>query len=92
MTFPRWQRQCLGWCAHGYTALGLVAAAAIFYFGNQIDNNIPFIQGIADLIVRIVIGLIALAVLVSGYTALFSDPERRSWPDKLAGTLVLRKR
>ncbi len=29
MTFPRWQRQCVGWCVHGYTALGLVAAAAI---------------------------------------------------------------
>ncbi len=26
---PRWQRQCLGWCVHLYTAMGLVAAAAI---------------------------------------------------------------
>ena len=25
----RWRRQCLGWCVHFYTALGLVAAAAI---------------------------------------------------------------
>jgi phosphatidylcholine synthase len=25
----RWLRQCLGWCVHFYTALGLVAAAAI---------------------------------------------------------------
>jgi phosphatidylcholine synthase len=29
MITARWQKQCLGWCVHGYTALGLVAAAAI---------------------------------------------------------------
>lgn len=29
MTSRRWQRQFLGWCVHFYTALGLVAAAAI---------------------------------------------------------------
>jgi phosphatidylcholine synthase len=29
MTSARWQRQSLGWCVHFYTALGLVAAAAI---------------------------------------------------------------
>lgn len=29
MTSARWQRQFLGWCVHFYTALGLVAAAAI---------------------------------------------------------------
>lgn len=29
MTSARWLRQCLGWCVHFYTALGLVAAAAI---------------------------------------------------------------
>lgn len=29
MTFPRWGRSCLAWSAHLYTALGLVAAAAI---------------------------------------------------------------
>jgi phosphatidylcholine synthase len=29
MPFPRWGRLCLAWCVHLYTALGLVAAAAI---------------------------------------------------------------
>ncbi|MGH7170777.1 MAG: CDP-alcohol phosphatidyltransferase family protein, partial [Gemmataceae bacterium] len=29
MKFSRWRRQCLGWCVHFYTALGLVAAAVI---------------------------------------------------------------
>lgn len=26
---PRWWQRCLGWCVHGYTALGLAAAAAM---------------------------------------------------------------
>jgi phosphatidylcholine synthase len=29
MHFSHWWRQCLGWCVHFYTALGLVGAAAI---------------------------------------------------------------
>jgi phosphatidylcholine synthase len=29
MATSGWRRQCLGWCVHFYTALGLVAAAAI---------------------------------------------------------------
>jgi phosphatidylcholine synthase len=29
MNFSRWWRQCLGWCVHFYTALGLIIAAAV---------------------------------------------------------------
>jgi len=74
--------------ALGYLGL-LVLAFAVFYLLNQIDNLLVFIQGTADLIVRIIVGLITLYVIWMGSGQLILGGQRRqSWGDRLAGTIV----
>ena len=50
----RWRRQLLGWCVHFYTALGLVAAAAIAVLlvqgGAESYRRIFFLMVVATLI------------------------------------------
>lgn len=74
--------------ALGYLGL-FVLAFAVFYLLNEVDNMLVFIQGTADLIIRIIVGLIALYVLWMGSGQLIvGGPRRQSWGDRLAGTIV----
>jgi len=70
--------------------LVLVVAFVVFYVGNVIDNHLVFIQGTADLVVRIIIGLAALYVLWLGTgQAVLGEASRQTWADRIARTLVV---
>lgn len=80
--------------ARGIGYIGLFAVAlVVFLVLNLIDQQLVFIQGTADLIVRIITGVIALYILWVGWgQAIISGRGRQTWGDRLAGTLVtLRK-
>lgn len=76
----------------GYLGL-VIVAGIVFVVLNLIDQQLIFIQGVADLIVRIIIGIIALYILWIGWgQAIISAQGRQTWGDRLAGTLVTVKR
>lgn len=78
--------------ALGYLGLFLLAFG-VFYLLNQIDNMLVFIQGTADTIVRIIVGLLTMYVLWMGSGQLILGGSRRqSWGDRLAGTIVTVKK
>jgi spore maturation protein SpmA len=74
--------------AVGYVVL-LALAGAVFYGLNAIDNQLIFIEGTADLVVRIIIGLITLYILWLGTgQPILSGNGRQTIGDKFADTLV----
>jgi|GEM_PF-4532019 len=77
--------------ALGYFGL-ILLAFAVFYILNEIDNQLVFIQGTADTVVRIIIGIITLYILwVGSGQPILTRSGRQSWGDQLAKVLVTMK-
>jgi uncharacterized RDD family membrane protein YckC len=67
----------------------LVIGLAVFQVGILIDNQLYFIQGTPDAILRIAIGLLALyAIWLGSGQQIVAGGRRQTLADKIAGTIV----
>ncbi|HEY8883879.1 MAG TPA: RDD family protein, partial [Chloroflexota bacterium] len=67
----------------------LVIGLAVFQVGIFIDNQLYFIQGTPDAILRIAIGLLALyAIWLGSGQLIVAGGRRQTLADKIAGTIV----
>jgi uncharacterized RDD family membrane protein YckC len=71
------------------TALLLVVAFGVFGVLWVLDNQATFIQGAADMAIRVIAAIIGLYILWMGSVQpILANTRRQTWGDRIAGTVV----